>query len=227
MALNGKSPILEPADYDDSNGVATIYFILAVLVWCLGTVLTVFTVLAYVGVGSFNQMFAGLYSGPFTLALCIGVGLGTFFLGLLLLTVSSVLKLLQKNATTIYEIRNFDQLVPKIVMPDPASLPPEAGSLEGSDDRSFRMEDPTGTLRTDGNGFQLTVNINAPGGVTTSSTSAGGPAPAPAPSAPAKHTPHASIDLSKPQGSDPAPSKIASKKKSLLLLDEDETEENA
>ncbi len=170
MAYNEKQVTLEPIQSDRKNAVATIYTVLAILTWCLGGVLTVFSALAYAGVGSFNEMFGEEFMDSFTLELVISIGVGVLFAGFSFFTIAEVLKLLQKNASTVYAIRGLDQVAGGQLDADTLhSLLEAAGAGAGHENADNVVYDRAGgpdagiSVPMGGGAMQITVNVNAPG----------------------------------------------------------------
>ena len=176
MAYNEKQVTMEPIQSNRKNAIATIYTVLAILTWCLGGVLTVFSALAYAGVGTFNEMFGEAYIDAFTLELVIGIGVGVIAAGFTFLTIAEVLKLLQKNASTVYAIRGLDQVAGGQLDPETLhSLLEAVGGGTTNDNGDSVVYDRAGgpdagiSVPMGGGAMQITVNVNAPGAGTQES----------------------------------------------------------
>ncbi|MBR2527287.1 MAG: hypothetical protein IKE58_02285 [Blautia sp.] len=162
-----KQPILEPVSYDDKNSLATVFTFLAVATWALGTVLTIFSGLAFAGVGTFNEMLGEENTEMFTLSLVLTLAVSVAFSGLFFFTVSAVIRLLQRNATTVYALRGLDGVIPKQItaVSAPAEKNSKANESPHSDQKTAQGGSHARASQTlsDGSNVQITVNVNAPG----------------------------------------------------------------
>lgn len=166
MPVNDKLPIIEPVQDSRKNGVATLCLIVAILVWCLGGVLTAFAGLAYAEIGSFSDIFIELFPEGMMLTDIVILGIGVFIGGMLLLAVSEALRLLQRNATTTYTIRYLDLVIPQTVS---VSVPEENTQRDRFYDRndswdSEQNADTSNVFRAsqgDRTPISITVNVNA------------------------------------------------------------------
>ena len=170
MAMNEKLPVIEPVQGDRKNGVATFCRVIAIVVWCLGGVMTAFSVLAYLDIGTFQDLFAEIFPDGIYLYTILSLGLGVFFTGLMLMAVSEVLYLLARNGSMLYQIRSLDQVIPQTISVDsPFPVTPEerkeawAGSYQDEPDMN-----PGNQYMTMGAGerssVQITININGAAG---------------------------------------------------------------
>ena len=167
MPVNDKQATLEPVQYDDKNTLATVFLFLSVIIWCLGTVLTVFAILAKVGVGSFADMFVSVLPDGVKIYHIVSLALSVLFSGLTLMTISEILRLLQRKATTIYTIRGLDQAIPRNVELsgfDPAAF--TAARENASEVEENSPEDNSRSRQLDASGIQITINVNPPAGDT-------------------------------------------------------------
>ena len=168
LTVNEKQPYLEPAVSDEKNTLSTVFLFLGVIVWCLGGVLTIFAVLGKLGIGTFSEMFSGVFPDGILVPHIIGMGVSVLFSGLMLITVSEILKYLKKASSTVYIIRGLEQVIPSKV--ELAGIDPEAfaaaGGAEGSEDQEAPENKGTaaGGRQLDASGIQITVNVNPPAG---------------------------------------------------------------
>ena len=168
LIVNEKQPYLEPAVSDEKNTLSTIFLFLGVIVWCLGGVVTVFAILGKLGVGTFSDMFSSTFPDGIMIPHIIGIGVSVFFSGLMLITVSELLKYLKKASSTVYIIRGLEQIIPSKV--ELAGVDPEAFAAAREAEGSENQEAPenkgaaAGGRQLDASGIQITVNVNPPAG---------------------------------------------------------------
>ena len=168
LIVNEKQPYLEPAVSDEKNTLSTVFLFLGVIVWCLGGVVTIFAVLGRLGIGTFSDMFSSTFPDGIQVPHIIGIGVSVFFSGLMLITVSEILKYLRKASSTVYIIRGLEQIIPSKV--ELAGIDPEAFAAAREAEGSDNQETPenTGTAvggrQLDASGIQITVNVNPPTG---------------------------------------------------------------
>ena len=178
MAFNEKQVTLEPTQFDRKNAIAAIYTFLAIATWCLGTVLTVFSALAYAGVGSFNEMFGEAFANEFTLEVVILIGVGVLVTGFVFLTIAEVFRLLQKNASTVYLVRGLDSVAGNQLDPETLRALLEAAGNPGAGivgepgesvvyDRMGSAGEGGMTVPMGNGAMQITVNVNTPSGQPT------------------------------------------------------------
>lgn len=169
MAANDKQATLEPIQFDDKSVLAIFCQFLGIIIWCIGAVGVVFAVLAYLGIGSFYEMFAMIMPDGLSIPAIVGMGAAVLLAGLPLLIASEILKLLKRNATTIYAIRGLDSMIPKTVSVDGLSMEALSGiGRVNPSDAESQSEEESGTRTTvkkdgDGASIQITVNVGGQG----------------------------------------------------------------
>ena len=138
MAVNDKTPMLEPAAANGKDGLATFYTVLGVLFWVGGIAMTVFAVLAFLDIGAFPDIFNTLLGESVTIVTIVFFALGTLFGGLFLVTIGKFIHLLKRLGTLSYQIRGLDAVIPKTI--EVAGGKTESKEKSSSRERSSQEE---------------------------------------------------------------------------------------
>lgn len=171
MAANDKQATLEPIQFDDKSGLATFFQFIGIIVWCVGAVGVVFAVLAYMGIGSFIEIFDMVLPEGLSVPTIVMMGLAVFFIGLPMLAIAEIIRLLKRSATTIYAVRGLDSMIPKTMSVEGFSMEALQEMNRANSDKTETEEEPenekgrvTAVKKAgDGANIQITVNVGGQG----------------------------------------------------------------
>ena len=170
MAANDKQATLEPIQFDDKSGLAVFFQFAGIIIWCVGAVGVVFAVLAYLGIGSFIEIFDMFLPEGLSIPTIVIMGLAVFFIGLPMLAIAEIIRLLKRSATTIYAVRGLDSMIPKTVSVEGLSEAISEMNRNYSAETGTQTEEEaeSGHIKTmksagDGANIQITVNVGGQG----------------------------------------------------------------